>query len=168
MVQPHCVGAQTVITLFDDYPMPRLDELINRLGKAFRTLELTKGYWLVPLATSYRKKMAFLTPDALYPYRVLPFGLHGAPPMFQHLMDRDRQPHQQYAAVYLDDIIIHSQGWEEHLMRLQALLDTLRQARLTANPKKCKLVFEEVEYLGYLIGCGNVKLQERKVQAVCD
>jgi hypothetical protein len=66
----------------------------------------------------------------------------------------------------LDDIIIHTQGWEEQLTRLQAVLDALRQAWLTANPKKCKLGFEEVEYLGYLIGRGIVKPQERKVHAV--
>jgi hypothetical protein len=67
----------------------------------------------------------------------------------------------------LDDIIIHSQGWEEHLTRLQTVLDAFRQAGLTANPKKCKLVFEEVEYLGYLIG-QNVKPQKRKVHTVRD
>lgn len=83
-------------------------------------------------------------------------------------MNKVLLPHQQYAAAYLDDIIIHSQGWEDHLTRLQAVLDVLRQARLTMNPKKCKLGFEEVEYLGYLIGRGNVKPQERKVHAVRD
>ena len=83
-------------------------------------------------------------------------------------MNRVLRPHQHYAVAYLDDIIIHSQGWEEHLTRLQAVLDALRQARLTANPKKCKLGFEEMEYLGYLIGRGNVKPQERKVHVVCD
>ena len=79
----------------------------------------------------------------------IPFGLR-PPPTFQRLMDRVLRPHQQYAAAYLDDI--YSQGWEEHLTHLQAVLGVLRQAGLTANPTKCKLGFEEVEYLGYLIG----------------
>jgi hypothetical protein len=70
--------------------MPRVDELIDRLGKAryISTLKLTKGYWQVPLAASSREKMAFSTPDGLYQYRVLPFGLHGALPTFQQLMNR--------------------------------------------------------------------------------
>ena len=54
-------------------------------------------------------------------------------------MNRVLRPHQQYAAAYLDDIIIHSQGWEEHLTHFQAVLDALRLFGLTANPKKCKL-----------------------------
>ena len=83
-------------------------------------------------------------------------------------MDKVLRPHQQYTAADFDDIIIHSQGWEEHLTHLQAVLDALRQAGMTANPKKCKLGFEEVEFLGYLIERGNVKPQERKVHAVCD
>jgi hypothetical protein len=61
----------------------------------------------------------------------------------------------------LDDIIIHSQGWEEQLTRLQAVLDVLIQA-------KCQLGIDKVEYLGYLIGHVNVKPQKKKVQPVCD
>ena len=103
------------------------------------------------MAASSREKTAFSTPDGLYQYRVLPFGIHGAPPTFQRLMNEVLRPHQQYAAAYLDDIIIHSQGWEEHLKHIQTGLDTLRQAGLNANPKKCKLGFDEEEYLRYLI-----------------
>jgi hypothetical protein len=72
------------ISLFDAYPMPRVDELLDRLGKAryISTLYLTKGYWQVLLVASSREKTAFSTPDGLYQYRVLPFGLHraGQPP----------------------------------------------------------------------------------------
>lgn len=68
-------------------------------------------------------------------------------------------PHSEYAAAYLDDIIVHSDSWESHLCRLQAVVDALRDAGLTANPHKCKLGYAEVEYLGYQIGRGNVKTQ---------
>ena len=90
------------ISLFDAYPMPRVDELINRLGKAWyiSTLDLTKGYCQVPLAASSGEKTALSTPDGLYQYWVLPFGLHRAPPTFQRLMDKVLRPHQQYAAAY--------------------------------------------------------------------
>ena len=109
------------ISLFDTYPMPRVDELIDRLGKDqyISTLDLPKIYWQVPLAASSREKTVFPTPDELYQYRVLLFGLDGAPLTFQRLMNRVLRPHQQYAAAYLDVIIIHSQGWDEQLTRLQ-------------------------------------------------
>ena len=135
MVKPHRIGAEAKwnmavlndfrklneISKYDAYPMPRIDELIERLGPAryISTLDLTKGYWQVPLTPRAREKTAFTTPDGLYHYRVLPFGLHGAPATFQRLMDQVLKPHHQYAAAYLDDIVIHSTDWQSHLSRLE-------------------------------------------------
>ena len=126
------------ISAFDAYPMPRVDELIERLGPAryISTLDLTKGYWQVPLTDQAKEKTAFSTPDGLYQYRVLPFGVHGAPATFQRMMDQILRPHRDYAAAYLDDIIIHSGDWPAHLTRLEAVVRALREAGLTANPKK--------------------------------
>ena len=156
------------ISLFDTYPMPRVDELVERLGPArfISTLDLTKGYWQVPLTPQAREKTAFSTPDGAFHYRVLPFGLHGAPATFQRLMDKVLRPHQDYAAAYLDDIVIHSTSWENHLQHLEAVLQALREAGLTANPAKCSLALEEANYLGYTVGRGNVKPQVKKVDAI--
>ena len=76
-------------------------------------------------------------------------------------MDRVLRPHSEYAAAYLDYIIVPSDNWESHLRKLQAVIDALWDAGLTANPHKCKLGYAEVEYLGYQIGRGNVKPQEK-------
>ena len=62
------------------------------------------------------------------------------------------RPHSEYAAAYLDDIIVDSDSWGSHLCRLQAVVDAVRDAGLTANPHMCKLGYTEVEYLGYQIG----------------
>lgn len=98
------------ISDFDAYPMPRADELIERLGEAryITTLDLTKGYWQVPLAPADRPKTAFSTPAGQFQYTVLPFGLHGAPSTFQRLMDKVLQPLHHFAAAYIDDVVIHS------------------------------------------------------------
>uniref|UniRef100_A0A8C5MF74 Gypsy retrotransposon integrase-like protein 1 n=1 Tax=Leptobrachium leishanense TaxID=445787 RepID=A0A8C5MF74_9ANUR len=82
------------ISKFDAYPMPRVDELIDRLGRAryLSTLDLTKDYWQVPLAAKAREKTAFSTPEGLFQYKVLPFGLRGAPATFQRMMDRILRP----------------------------------------------------------------------------
>ncbi|KAL1259008.1 hypothetical protein QQF64_009585 [Cirrhinus molitorella] len=87
------------ISEFDGYPMPRVDELLDRLGRAryISTLDLTKGYWQVPLTKDARAKTAFSTPSGHWQYRTLPFGLHGAPATFQRLMDILLRPHQAYA-----------------------------------------------------------------------
>ncbi len=69
------------VSEFDSYPMPRVDELIDRLGRArfISTLDLNKGYWQVPLSEDAKPKTAFSTPSGHWQYWVLPFGLHGAP-----------------------------------------------------------------------------------------
>ncbi len=156
------------VSTFDGYPMPRVDELLDRLGKAryISTLDLTKGYCQVPLVPSSREKTAFSTPSGHWQYRVLPFGLHGAPATFQRLMDVILRPHQEYAAAYLDDVVIHSESWEAHLERLRRVLMQLRRAGLKANPRKCHLGLAEAKYLGYKIGRGLIMPQERKVEAV--
>lgn len=78
-------------------------------------------------------------------------------------MDQVLKPHQEYASAYLDDVVIQSPDWESHLPRVQKVLESLRQAGLTVNPKKCKLAFSETNYLGCTIGWGLVKPQEAKL-----
>ncbi|KAJ8346401.1 hypothetical protein SKAU_G00278020 [Synaphobranchus kaupii] len=138
-----CVDYRKVneVSRFDAYPMPRVDELLDWLGTAcfFSTLDLTKGYWQIPLSPESKKKTAFSAPDGLYQFRTLPFGLFGAPATFQRLMDRVLRPHAAFAAAYLDDIIIHSSSWAQHVRHVEAVLESLRQAGLTANPKKCAI-----------------------------
>lgn len=143
--------------------MPRGDKLIDRLGESHHiiTLDLTKGYWEVPLAQADRHKTAFTTPTGQYQYRVLPFGLHGAPATFQWLMDKVLRPVQRFAAAYLDDVVVHSASWEEHLVHLRQVLEALRRAGLTANPAKCCVGQDEAQYLGYTIGRGLLKPQEK-------
>ncbi len=100
------------VSEFDGYPMPRVDELLDRLGRArfISTLDLTKGYWQVPLTEQAKPKTAFSTPNGHWQYRVIPFGLHGAPATFQWMMDILLRPHQSYAAAYLDDVVVHSRA----------------------------------------------------------
>ena len=84
----------------DAYPMPRIDDLIANLGgaKSISTLDLTRGYWQVPVSKEYQPKTAFVTPFGLYQFAVMPFGLQGAPATFQRLMDRVIQGLGEYSA----------------------------------------------------------------------
>ncbi len=91
----------------DAYPMPRVDELIDRLGPAkyISTLDLTRGYWQVPVDPESRSMTALTTPFGLHQFRVMPFGLHGAPATF---MDKVLAGLEEYAAAYIDDVAIYS------------------------------------------------------------
>ncbi len=93
-------------------------------------------------------------------------GNTGSFPSFQRLMDIVLRPHQQYAAAYLDDVVVHSERWEDHLDRLRRVLMELRRAGLAANPRKCHLALFEAKYLGFRVGRGLIKPQEKKVEAI--
>ncbi len=165
-----CVDYRKVnaVSKFDAYPMPRVDELLDRLGTArfYSTLDLTKGYWQIPLSPLSKEKSAFTTPFGLHQFVTLPFGLFGAPATFQRLMDKILRPHTAYAAAYLDDIIIYSQDWQRHMVHLREVLRALRGAGLTANPKKCAIGRVEVRYLGFHLGHGQVHPQIDKTAAI--
>uniref|UniRef100_A0A3Q1EX45 Gypsy retrotransposon integrase-like protein 1 n=2 Tax=Acanthochromis polyacanthus TaxID=80966 RepID=A0A3Q1EX45_9TELE len=156
------------VSEFDAYPMPRIDELLERIGSAryITTLDLCKGYWQVPLDPSSRPYTAFRTPAGLFQFTVMPFGLHGAPATFQRLMDKVLQGCEECSAAYLDDVVIYSQTWEAHLGHLKKVLGKIQSAGLTLNLKKCEWVREEVRYLGYQLGQGKVRPQADKVEAI--
>ena len=104
----------------DAYLMPRIDELLDRLGKAkfILTIDLTRRYWQVPVAESDRDKTAFHSPFGFVQFRMMPFGLQGAPATFQRMMDCLLHGLQSFSAAYLDDLVIFRETWEEHLKHL--------------------------------------------------
>ncbi|KAJ0039408.1 hypothetical protein NL108_016223 [Boleophthalmus pectinirostris] len=156
------------ISEFDAYPMPRIDDLLDRIGSAayITTLDLCKGYWQVPLEASSRPYTAFRTPAGLYQFTVMPFGLHGAPATFQRLMDRVLQGCEEFSAAYLDDVVIFSETWEQHVQHLKAVLQKIQAAGLTLNVAKCEWARHETRYLGYQLGRGEVRPQLDKVEAI--
>ncbi|CAM4640977.1 unnamed protein product [Caretta caretta] len=113
------------ITVSDAYPMPRPDELLHKLGGAryLTTMDLTKGYWQVPLDADARLKSAFITPLGLYEFLTLPFCLKGAPATFQHLVDQLLRGMERFAVAYIDDICVFSQTWEDHVSQVRQVLD---------------------------------------------
>ena len=152
----------------DPYPMPRIDDLIDRIGQAkFLTiLDLAKGYWQVPMSPEGKEKTAFITPQGLFQFTVMPFGLQGAPATFQRMMDQLLRGLEAYAAAYLDDLVIFSQSWEEHLEQVQSILSRLREAGLTAKPSKCQFAMQECIYLGHIVGNGLVQPETSKIEAI--
>ena len=117
----------------DAYPMPRIDKFID-----LTTLDLTRGYWQVPVDKESQFKTAFTTPFGLFQFRVMPFGLHRAPAMFQRIMDRIVEDVGDFAGAYLHDLVIYSATWPEHLLHLRTVLQKLRVADLTVKSKKCQ------------------------------
>ena len=125
---------------------------------------LTKDYWQIPLSLDSMEKIAFSILYGLYQFVALPLGLFRAQATFQRLMDRALWSHSAYAASYLDNIIIHSETWDQQ-QHVGAVLESLRKAGLKANLKKCADGRREVRYLGCHLGGGQVWPQ---VQRTCE
>ena len=159
------------VTKKDSYPLPRIDDSLDVLGKAnyFSTLDLASGYWQIQLTDEAKEKSAFCTNSGLYQFTVMPFGLTNAPATFQRLMERVLAGLQWHTClVYIDDIIIFSETIEDHLKQMQDIFDRLKQAKLKLKPKKCKLLQTKVKYLGHIVSKEGVETDPDKVKAVRD
>jgi hypothetical protein len=155
-------------TIFDAHPMPRVDELIESVGRAqyISTLDLSKGYWQIKLDEDARQKSAFVTPFGSYRFCVMPFGMTCAGATFMRLMRLVLQGAEEYADAYIDDIVIRSNSFREHYNHLRNVLERLKAAGLTAKPSKCMIGAAQTRYLGYVIGSGQIKPEVAKVKAV--
>ena len=157
------------LTKKDCYPIPRIDETIDKLGKAkvFTTLDLKSGYWQVGMADVDKDKTAFTTRSGHWHFTVMPFGLCNAPATFQRLMDLVLDEHKyDFTLVYLDDIIVYSDTFENHLKHLDCVFNKIHKAGLTLKINKCTFAANELKFLGHKITKDGVAVLPEKVDAV--
>ena len=142
-------------TVKDAHPLPRIDDLLDALhgAKWFSTLDLKSGYWQVPITEQDKAKTAFRTSSGqLFEFNQVPFGLCNAPATFSRLMDRVLAGlHWETCLFYLDNIIVFSSTWEEHLARLREVFEQLRHTKLKLGAVKCTFAAKEVSYLGHRV-----------------
>ena len=159
------------ITIKNRYPLPRIDDLFDRLrgAKYFTKLDLAQGYHQVRIAECDIEKTAFRTRYGHYEFVVLPFGLCNAPATFQNMMNSVLSPFLDYfVLVFLDDILIYSTTWEEHLEHLRKVLQKLRENKLYGRRAKCEFGQTSVEYLGHRIGSGTLEVCRDKIEKVLE
>ena len=151
----------------DAFPMPRLLDCIDQVGEAtyISKLDLLKGYWQVPLTARAKQVYSFVTGDGLFSFDVLPFGCKNAPASFQRLMNEVVKGIPKVSC-YLDDIIVFSDTLQEHLDQLIQLLEALRSANLVVNLAKSEFLQSSVEYLGHVVGHGQVTPKQANVEAI--
>jgi hypothetical protein len=159
------------ITVKDREPLPRIDEMMDRLNGAryFTALDIIGAYYRIRMKEGEEWKTAFRTRYGLYEWRVMPMGLTNAPANWQryinsklsHLLDKG-------VVVYLDDILIYSQTLEEHERLVREVLEILRDNDLYVDLEKSQFHQEEVEYLGHIVGRDGIKMDPKKVAAVTE
>ena len=156
------------VTVSDAFPMPRIDDLIDKVGKAkyLTKIDLSKGYWQVPMDEEAIPMSAFVTPFGHFQWKFMPFGLRNAPATFQKLVQKVLLGLDKFTAAYLDDILIFSESWHEHICHIKEVLKRIRDAGLTIKATKCDFATAEVDYLGHTIGLGKVAPRNAKVLAL--
>eukprot|EP00896_Chara_braunii_P021738 GBG79614.1 hypothetical protein CBR_g29763 [Chara braunii] len=161
-----CLNAQTIKNAG---PLPRIDDLLERLGgaKYFSKLDLKSGYHQISIRPQDRYKTAFKTRYGHFEWVVMPFGLTNAPATFHAAMTTEfRATLDRFVLVYLDDILVYSRTLEEHLEHLRCVLETLRSARYKTNHDKCEFVRQELEYLGHFVSPEGIRPLADKIQAI--
>lgn len=154
-------------TVFDAEPIPDQTEIFAKLAndRYFSKLDLSKGYWQIPMKEDCKKLTAFITHHGLYQFNTMPFGLVNAAATFSRVM-RKLLKGLDYVDNYIDDILIHTQTFEGHLQVVNKVFKRLRNYNLTARPTKCFLAYDEVEFLGHVVGKGQSKPRPCKIEAV--
>lgn len=159
------------ITVKNKYPMPRIDDVLDKLQGAnvFTSLDLQSGYHQIRIHESDEHKTAFRTPLGLFQFRVLPFGLTNAPATFQTLMNDLFRPHiNKFVQVYLDDILIYSKDEEEHEKHHGDCSPDSEEAKLYIKLSKCTFGASEVGFLGHIVGKQGIRADPSKVKALDD
>ena len=166
-----CVDYRKInaITTTDSHPLPRIEELLEqfRTSRWFSTMDLASGYWQIEMKEEDKQKTAFTCCYGLYEFNVMPFGLKNAPPTFQRLMiELFRKQLDEFVVVYIDDILVYSKTFEDHMKHLKIVFEILQKANLMIKLKKCKFCEQNIEFLGHIVGKDGLKPEPGKIDKV--
>ena len=167
----YCIDFRRInmVSLTDAEPMPNQEMVIGKLGASgyFTNIDLSKGYWQIPIKKEHRYLTAFQTEMGLRQFRVMPFGLNKSGAVFCRMV-RELLQGLPNVESYIDDLTIHTPDWEGHLDAVRRVLERLRQHSLTARPTKCEVGYNEIKLLGQVVGKGVVKIQGEKVRKILE
>ena len=167
-----CVDYRKVneITEGDPYYMATLEEILERVGNSMvmSKLDLAKGFYQVEVEPQSREKTAFICPFGKYEFTRMPFGLRNAPAVFQRCMEVVLSECYEFSAPYIDDIIVFSGNGREHVGHLRQVLSELRKYGMTVKEEKCEFGKSRVEYLGHVIGGGELAVPAHRAAAMAD
>ena len=163
--------ALNAITVKNRYPIPLIQETLDRLAKAviFSKFDIVAAFNKLRMQKGQEWMTAFKTRYGLFEYDVLPFGLSGGPGSFQHYInDVLREYLDAFCTAYIDDILIYSKSRKEHSIHVRKVLTALREAGLQLDIEKCEFFVTETTYLGLIISNKGIRMDPRKVQTIKD
>ncbi|TYK28653.1 reverse transcriptase [Cucumis melo var. makuwa] len=159
------------LTVRNKYPLPIITDLFDRLhgAKYFSKLDLRSGYYQVRIAEGDEPKTTCVTRYGAFEFLVMPFGLTNAPATFCTLMNQVFHEYlDKFVVVYLDDIVVYSTTMEEHRDHLQKVFQKLKENQLYVKREKCSFAQERIKFLGHVIECGRIGMEEGEIAAIRD
>ena len=155
------------ITIPDPYPMPRIDDIFDRLqgSKYFTKLDMKSGYWQILMFLMHVSKTAFSTADGHYEFLRLPFGVKNGTRGFSRIMSNILGD-LKFVEIYLDDITVHSKNIRQHLIDLRKVFKRLRKFGVKLNTGKCSWFKKEIKLLGHLISENYIRMNPEKIEAI--
>uniref|UniRef100_A0A3B1J038 ribonuclease H n=1 Tax=Astyanax mexicanus TaxID=7994 RepID=A0A3B1J038_ASTMX len=156
-------------TVKDAHPLPHQSDCLAALGGnvLFSTMDLTSGFYNIPMCDQDKKYTAFTTPAGLYEYNRMAQGLSNSPASFMRMMlSIFGDLNFSSLLCYLDDLLVFAQSEEQALERLQLVFQRLREHNLRLNPKKCYLMRTSVKFLGHIIDKKGVLVDPAKVEVI--
>ena len=153
------------------FPLPLLEDVFQTVAEnnpsIFSSLDMSSGFYQVPLDEASKPKTAFVTHRGNYQFKRMPFGICNAPASYQALMAKVLQNILfSYALAYVDDILCMSDSPERHCEHLLEIFDRFRQAKLRLNPSKCKFALPKILYLGHILSKDGISVDDSKVSVI--
>ena len=149
------------VTIRNQYPLPRIDDLVDQLhgARVFSKIDLRSWYDQLKIKGIDVPKKTFTTHYKHYEFMVMPFGFTNAPAAFMDLMNRVfRQYLDRFVIVFIDDILVYSSSREKHVEHLRIVLETLREHQLYAKLSKCQFWLDRVAFLGHIISAEGISV----------
>jgi len=156
------------ITISDPFPMPRIEDILDSIGqsKFFTVLDCKSGFWQLQLEPGSRELTGFSTPEGHYHFNVLPFGLRNAPAEFSRIASQILAGLSTYALIYVDDTVVFSNTFEEHLQHVSTVLNRFKEANIKLNATKAVWFSSKIELLGHIISDKGICMDLKKIDAI--
>ena len=153
------------------FPLPKITDTIQSLGERqatiFSSLDLRQGFFQIKLDPETAHKTGFITPEGVYQFTRMPFGLKTAPMTFQMVMSEVfRSMTYSNCLVYLDDVLVFSNSFHSHLNDLEQVFCRLRKANLKLSPSKCTFATKSIKFLGHIISSDGIRVNPEKTKAL--